>query len=94
MTLNDPRGPTPRDGTSPLLRKVQEVFRPLYGTPCWNARHGHGSFITFEFGQPHLHVREPSEPDPSRSPAVQRMLRRRTVFVHGEWHLWIYQLHW
>ncbi len=54
---------------------------------------GHGSFLTLEFGQPSLHVREPREA-PGASPRVQRLLSRRHVTVHGEWHLWIYCCAW
>src|SRR6202521_1939253 len=31
---------------------------------------------------------------PDTSPRVQKVLARRNVFVHGEWHLWIYCCNW
>ncbi len=77
-----------------LIEQVHQSYSPLYGLPCWNARHGHGSFLTFEFGEPHLEIHEPQQSNPSHSPAVQKALSRRRAFVHGEWHLWIYCCDW
>lgn len=77
-----------------LMQRLVDSFRPLYGKPCWNARLGYGSSVTLEFGEPHLEIREPRRPNPSRSPAVQRLLARRRVFIHGEWHLWVYCCNW
>jgi hypothetical protein len=79
---------------SSLLRQIDTSFEPLYGVPCWNARVGHGSFLTFEFGQPYLEIREPTPPNPEHQPSVQRLLSRRQVHVHGEWHLWVYCCDW
>ncbi len=77
-----------------LLQRVQRSFEPLYGKPCWNAKHGHGSFLTFEFGDPHLEIDEPQEPKPTWSPKVQKQFSRRHVWVRGQWHLWIYCCNW
>ncbi len=60
--------------TSDLIQRVRDSFSPLYGMPCWNAKHGHGSFITFEFGEPHLEIHEPREPNIPVSPAVEKLL--------------------
>jgi hypothetical protein len=76
------------------LNPIEAAFLPVYGLPCWNVRPGYGSFLTLEFGEPHLEVHEPR---PSRAGASQRVnhfLARRHVFVHGEWHLWIYCCRW
>jgi len=72
----------------------QKVFRQIYGKPCWNVKPGYGSFFTLEFGKPHLDIREPSvasKDDPRR---VRKLLARRDVFVHGEWHLRIHSCAW
>lgn len=73
---------------------VQQVLRKLYGKPCWNVQQGYSSFLTFEFGKPHLVVREPTRVGHVKSPRVRKALSRRQVWVHGEWHLWIYCCHW
>ena len=39
---------------------------------AWNVRCGHGSFLTMEFGQPHIAVREPVVASPGRSDRVRR----------------------
>jgi hypothetical protein len=70
------------------------VFRKLYTLPCWNVKPGCGSFLTFEFGQPHLEIDEPREPKNEVSPKVRRWLASRRIYVHGDWHLWIYGCDW
>jgi hypothetical protein len=47
-----------------------------------------------EFGEPYLEVREPMEPSIEVSERTRRILLRRNVAVHGEWHLWIYCCNW
>lgn len=51
-------------------------------------RQGYGSFVTLEFGQPRLEIREPI-PD-----SLRPRLCRRLVTVRGEYHLWIDQCDW
>jgi hypothetical protein len=75
-------------------QQVQDLIRPLVGKLAWNVRGGHGSFLTLEFGEPHIAVREPLKPNPESSPRVQRDLRRRRVFAQGDWHLWIQYCDW
>jgi hypothetical protein len=58
--------------------RIEHSFKPLIGLPCWNLRRGHGSFLTMEFGDPHLRIREPKDG-----------LRGRLVVPSGKWHLWI-----
>lgn len=77
--------------TVPIFHKI---FRELYGEPCWNVKPGYGSFFTLEFGKPHLEVREPTVASKDASRRVRSLLARRSVFVHGEWHLWIYSCSW
>jgi hypothetical protein len=71
------------------VQQVQSLFRPLIGQLVWNVRRGHRSFLTLEFGQAHISVREPTTPSPESSMRVQRNLKRRRVFVVGDWHLFI-----
>jgi hypothetical protein len=76
---------------------IGSVFAPLIGLPAWNVKKGHGSFLTFEFGTPHLYIREPREPIAELSTQdspMRRQLQRRLVVPHGDWHLWIYCCHW
>jgi hypothetical protein len=77
--------------TAPIFQKV---FREIYGKPCWNVKPGYGSFFTLEFGKPHLEVREPTVANKGAPQKVQRLLARRNVFVHGEWHLRIDSCAW
>jgi len=75
-----------------LLRRF---FEPILGLPCWNVERGWGSFLTFEFGRPHLVVREPSSDlSTISSKKVRELYQRRTVHVRGQWHLWIYCCNW
>ena len=84
---------TDQRGSIDNLAVIEATFQPIYGLPCWNAKAGYGSFLTMEFGEPHLVIREPrSRPD--SSPRLQRLLARRLVTVRGEWHLWIYCCEW
>jgi hypothetical protein len=78
----------------PTAKVFETIFKGIYGKPCWNVKPGHGSFLTLEFGQPHLEVREPTLASTGASPRVRKVLTRRNVFVHGEWHLWIYCCDW
>jgi hypothetical protein len=69
-------------------------FRKLYGQPCWSVKPGYGSFITLEFGKPHLKLREPRKPTCDVSTKIHELFARRMVTVHGQWHLWIYCCAW
>ncbi len=76
--------------SDPLCRAIA----PLIGLPAWLVRRGHGSFLTLEFGAPHLEIREPKAVTPGGDEKVAACLQRRTVTPLGEWHLWIYCCHW
>jgi len=67
------------------MDQVFDLWSPLIGRLAWGVRRGHGSFVTMEFGLPHLVVREPME-SRSRFSKVQRLLKRRAVYVEGDWH--------
>ena len=57
----------------------------MLGLPAWNVQQGHGSFLTFEFGEPELKINERHAPEKGI---------RRTAWVQGQWHLWIYCCNW
>jgi hypothetical protein len=38
---------------------IGRVFAPRIGLPAWCVQKGYGSSLTFEFGTPHLYIREP-----------------------------------
>jgi hypothetical protein len=73
---------------------IQDVFRPILGKPCWQVKQGYASFVTFEFGEPHLHIQEPRKATKQATEKVRRNAARRRIFVHGDWHLWIYICDW
>ena len=73
---------------SPSL--VEEIFAKLYGIPCWNVKQGYGSFITFEFGNPTLHIGKTFKHDPEKPQSYSH----RVVYPRGEWHLWIFCCGW
>ncbi|HEY9789259.1 MAG TPA: hypothetical protein V6D22_02590 [Candidatus Obscuribacterales bacterium] len=79
----------------PTVHKaVADSFAQIKDKPCWNAKQGHGSFLTFEFGEPSLVVNEyqrtSGKPGPDENPKVSR----RTATVRGQWHLYIFCCHW
>jgi hypothetical protein len=87
------RRPDPSSSASLLAR----IFEPLYSKPCWLAQRGFASFLTFEFGEPHLEVHPvrnvTAHPD-VLAPTLAVRWPRRLVYVRGDWHLWIYCCAW
>lgn len=79
---------------SSLPQQIHDSFAPLLGEPCWQVRRGYGSFLTFEFGDPHLEIYEPRTVPAHYSERVRKRLARRNIFIHGDWHLWIYCCDW
>jgi hypothetical protein len=73
---------------------IGSTFAPLIGLPAWGVQKGHGSMLTFEFGSPHLVIREPIANPSTDDPKIRKLLRRRHVVLHGAWNLWIYICHW
>ena len=72
----------------------EKAFRRIYGKPCWCVAKGYGSFLTLEFGKPHLNIREPVVASRNATKRVRESLARRRVYPRGEWHLWIYCCDW
>ena len=71
-----------------------KIFRGVLKKPCWNVKVGHGSFLTLEFGSPHLEISEPIGRVKGSPKKVRELLARRQVFVHGQWHLWLMYCDW
>ena len=67
------------------IEEFKQTTENLYGKPCWNVQRGIGSFITLEFGKPHLEISEVLE---------YRGKQRRLVYAQGEWHLFVYCCNW
>lgn len=62
---------------------------PLLRLPCWGVQQGYSSFLTLEFGEPYLSIRNSTQTRPdSELPAY------RSPRLKGEWHLWIYCCGW
>lgn len=78
-------------GLAPVFERL---FMPLYGQPCWGVRPCLRPSLTLEFGKPHLEIREPVMASRKASARVKALLARRGIFVHGQWHLWLYQCKW
>jgi len=76
------------------MNQIKRSFARLLGMPCWGVSRGFGSFLTLEFGSPHLVVREPMPPTAEASARVKQLLARRSVHVRGRWHLWIHSCQW
>jgi len=72
----------------------ETAFGNLYGKPCWGVWKGIGSFLTFNFGKPHLVVDEPIVASAEASKKVRESLARRKVMAKGDWRLWIYCCAW
>ena len=67
---------------------IGSVFADIVGKRAWHVRKGYSSFVTMEFGEPQLRVREPM-PN-ATSPA----LHRPRVSVRGDWHFWVHSCEW
>jgi hypothetical protein len=73
---------------------IGSTFAPLFGLVAWGVQKGQGSMLSFEFGNPHLLIREPVANPATDNPKIRKLLQRRRVVLHGEWNLWIYCCHW
>ncbi|HKV09949.1 MAG TPA: hypothetical protein VJ725_17550 [Thermoanaerobaculia bacterium] len=65
---------------SSLLR---EYFSPLKGLLSWEGTAEFGTWLSLRFGTPRLTVRE------GKPEAVSKILRRRRVFLEGDFLLWV-----
>jgi len=77
-----------------MTRVFESAFKKLYGKPCWGVWKGYGSSIVFNFGKPHLEIREPIVAKAKSSKRVRELLARRGARVKGDWRLWIYCCDW
>jgi hypothetical protein len=75
------------------VHPVEEALAPLVGLPSWLVQKGHGSFITFEFGQPEVDIHGPRMLPVFIEGAPPEAMRR-CAHVHGQWHLWIHCCQW
>ena len=73
------------DPTQPI---PAEVLAGIVGQRSWLVERGHGSFLTMEFGEPRIEVRE------AVPHATSAALRRPGAWPRGDWHLWIYCCQW
>lgn len=73
---------------------IEDIFRPIYGKPCWNVEQGYASFLTLEFGEPQLRIQEPRKASKQAPESLKRRWARRFVYVRGQWHLWLYLCNW
>jgi len=71
------------------MDQIKKFFVTFIGQLAWQVRRGHGSFLTMEFGMPHLAVREPIAASWDSLEKVKRNLQRRRVTVTGDWHFWV-----
>jgi hypothetical protein len=76
------------------LSIIDDVFQPILGKACWQVEQGYASFLTFEFGEPHLRIQEPRQASKQASEKLRKRWARRHVIVYGEWHLWVYICDW
>jgi hypothetical protein len=76
-----------------LRDDIRDAFSEVCGLPTWLVRKGVGSFLTLEYGDPHLQIQEPRW-SRSELPEVRKSADRRRVIVSGRWHLWIYMCNW
>lgn len=75
-------------------KEIKSLFRPLLGQIAWSARRGYGTFISLQFGKPHLEVREPRPRKSGRSKRVNDLLARRNAGPRGQWDVWIAWAYW
>ena len=71
---------------------ILDSFKPLINEYSWNVKKGHGSFLTFEFGQPLLEIGDQKIWKTSAFPFDQH--QTRSAVIHGLYHLWIYCCNW
>lgn len=60
---------------------LRRYFRKVTGLPCWGVQSEFGTWLSFQFGEPSLDIKE--------SVHGPKLLNRRRVFVIGPYNLWI-----
>jgi hypothetical protein len=97
--------PGNHDDALSTAEKLRAVPRPIEGAPAdvlahlvgqmaWSVNAGLGSFVTLEFGQPHLEILHEPLVSTSTSEKVHHAMGRRSVKLRGDWHLWIEHAAW
>jgi hypothetical protein len=76
------------------VHKLEHAFLPMVGQFVWCVRRHDGTFLTMEFGSPHLTVREPIAASSGAPQEVKKQLARRRISIVGDWHLWIMYAEW
>ena len=76
-----------------MKKELREPLQQLVGQLVWSVKRGHGTFLTMEFGAPHLAVREPIQ-SKSDTPRVERQMARRRVSIRGDFSLFIQDSQW
>lgn len=74
-------------------KELKELLQQLLGELVWSVKRGHGTFLTMEFGAPHLVVREPIK-STAENPRIVRQLAHRKVSIFGELSLFIQDSRW
>ena len=72
---------------------IHDFVASIIGQLVWSVKRGHGSFLTMEFGNPNLAVREPIVSSAKNMPIVVESLGRH-VSIKGTWHLWVQEAAW
>lgn len=75
------------------IDNITNAFAPVIGLPCWGVDRVQGSMLSFQFGSPHLVVREPIASTSASQKVRQRMAQRRVKPV-GEWNLVVFACCW
>lgn len=76
------------------IQNLDAILATLSGRMAWSARRGYGTFLTMEFGSPHIKTREPINVSPEADPEHSARMARRRVFIEGDWHFWIQHANW
>ncbi|WP_375451396.1 hypothetical protein [uncultured Devosia sp.] len=70
------------------------MLEDIKGKLAWGSKRGLGNYLTIEFGEPHLNIREPQSDIKSTIPSVVKLLRKRRVWLVGDYQLWIQDCDW
>lgn len=71
-----------------------KIFSSLIGTPAWSVAAEFGTYITMQFGTPHLYIRDPITPSAAASDIVAAQLRKRKVVIKGDFQFSILNCKW